>query len=290
MTEFEEYFYARGYKLNTVRIHRNNLNHFNRWCEVNNVNPKTATLNELYDYQDANRTKGEGAGTLSSRRKTLEFYYHFTKRKINPALLVRLEKRERTLPKNMLSEEHLLNIYMSMDVKTLTKKRDKVMLGLALFQGLKRADIDLLEIQHIDFEKNRILVPATHRSNKRYIPIKTFQKQELQQYVYELHPQLLKEAKKDTSKLFFSMGSGEKINNVLSMMVSDIKFNNPYFISFQQVAQSRISIWVKEFGLRETQYLSGMKYPTSVERYVTKNTDSLKNKLTFVHPMDRLGM
>ena len=290
MKKYKEYLVALGYKTNTVRGYNNTLEMYHTWCLENGVNPKKATLDELYDYQGYNRSKGESIGYIRSKNKAIELYFNSIGRKTNPSLLLKCEKRETKLPKHILDEDAMVSIYLGYLANNITKKRNKIVLGLTIFQALKRLELDTLEVEHIDFSSGYIHVPATLRTNARKLTLKQYQLQDLREYVYEIRPQLLKECRKTTNKLFFSQGSGEKLNNVLSLVLKEIKSNFSYFDSLMQLQQSRISIWVKEHGLRETQYMCGFRYVSSVERYVTKDMDALKNKLRLIHPLEQLGV
>ncbi len=61
-----------------------------------------------------------------------------------------------------------------------------------------------------------------------------------------------------------------------------------YFKSLTQLRESRISLWIKESGTRKAQYLSGIKYASSLERYQTKDIEKLRQKLAVIHPMGRM--
>jgi hypothetical protein len=47
-------------------------------------------------------------------------------------------------------------------------------------------------------------------------------------------------------------------------------------------------VWVKEHGVRKAQYLSGIKYVSSMLRYKTTDIEKLKTKLAIVHPLERM--
>lgn len=290
MIKFKEYLNKHGYHMNTQRSYTNIVNHFHNWCNDNEVNPKLATLDNLYDYQDWCRNKGDQTGTIRGRRLALKHYYKSSGRKVNPAMLLECKKRETTLPKNTLDDDTLTHIFASYVPQTLKQKRNKVIVGVLIFQGVNRCDLSLLQVEHVDLTNRVLYIPSTRRSNSRKVKLNPFQFHELQTYLYEIRPQLLIEARKETSQLFFSIGNGTGLNNSLSILLKEIKISNPYVNTLMQLRMSRITLWLNEFGLRKTQYFSGMKYPTSLERYETVNTDNLKRKLEKIHPMDRLGI
>ena len=290
MINFRKWLKEKGYLTNTIRGYINNMNCFINWCESNQIKPDVATLNQIYEYVEHIRNKGYGIICLKGRILALKHYYKFIRRKTNPALLVKVEKAEKKLPSNLLDEETLTSLFISIIPQTLGQKKSKVMLGLVIFQAVKREELELLELEHVDIENKRIYIPSSSRCNSRYVHLEMFQIKDIERYIYQLRPQLLKEAKKNTSKLFFSSGQGKHLNNSLTFIMKGIKRINPYLKTLAQLRESRITIWLKKYGVRQAQYLSGLRYPTSLSRYKKTDIDNLKNKLKLVHPMERLGI
>jgi len=288
MEDFKHYFEKRGYKPRTIRGYTNSLKQFFRWCEDNCINPEVATIEELYDYQSYTREQGLAVATIRERTIILKHYYRCIKRPENPALLLRAERQEKKLPKGMLDEEMLVELYLGILPKTHIQKRNKCMLGLILFQGLKRADLSQLKPEHINEDQSRIYVPETNKTNARYIPLKAIQREDLRHYIYTLRSQLIIEARKESDYLFFSQGTGKGLNNSLGLMFRALKKQYPNLGSLQQLRESKITLWVKEFGIRKTQYLSGIRYASSVLRYKAIDNDKLKHKIALIHPMERM--
>lgn len=110
------------------------------------------------------------------------------------------------------------------------------------------------------------------------------------EYLYEIRPRLLNEANKTTNRLFFSMGKGNSLTNAINLMTKELKKEYPIFKTITQLRESRMAIWVKEHGIRKAQYLSGIKYTSSMLRYKTTDIEQLKKKLAIAHPMERLKL
>lgn len=49
--------------------------------------------------------------------------------------------------------------------------------------------------------------------------------------------------------------------------------------------KSVIVNWLKQHNLRTTQHLSGHKYVSSTEKYVTTDIEKLKTTIILLHPM-----
>jgi integrase/recombinase XerD len=291
MKKFENYLIKKGYTPRTIKSYLLLFGMFTDWCRAYEVNIDTATLEELYDYQSFNRERGDKPSTMQGKISVIKHYYRFIKRKNNPALLVQTEKQEKQTVKNILDEETLMNIYLDYQPEAFVFTRDKVMLGLFIFQGLTRGEIESLELHHIELEKNRIYIPQTVTTNKRYLTLHPIQKRELKTYINQERKELLNTYHNtSTSQLFFSTRSKKSLTDVHNQMLRRIKKIFPYLISFKQIRSSRITIWVSQNGIRKAQYMSGMKNVTSLIRYRQADKEKLKQKLDVVHPMERLNL
>mgnify|MGYP001048733674 CR=1 FL=1 len=84
------------------------------------------------------------------------------------------------------------------------------------------------------------------------------------------------------------MGTAKFVNNAIQRKLNELKKIYPSFESLTQLKESRIRVWVQKHGIRKAQYLSGVKYTSSMLRYKTSDIDKLQPKLMIVHPMERL--
>lgn len=161
---------------------------------------------------------------------------------------------------------------------------------MTLFQGLKNEELSTIETHHIDLDDASIYIPSTNITNARTLSLHPQQIHHLMQYLYEIRPRLLIEANKSTDRLFFSMGKGNNLTNAIHLMVKELKRDHPILKTITQLRESRMVIWVKEYGIRKAQYLSGIKYTSSMLRYKTADVEQLKKKLAIAHPMERLKL
>ncbi|MFH1076634.1 MAG: integrase, partial [Pseudomonadota bacterium] len=87
-----------------------------------------------------------------------------------------------------------------------------------------------------------------------------------------------------TEKLFTSIGDSNNLHNSIDKLIRNLRRQYEYFINAQQIRQSRLSIWVKQYDLRQAQYLAGHKYVSSTERYQSTNLEDLQKELEKHHP------
>lgn len=206
-TDFKTYLLKNGFQPRTATSYANNLKLYLIWCQQHNLNTETTSLNDLYDYKRHCVEKGLSVNTIRQRLSVIKHYFESINRTDNPALFIKHKKREKTLPKFILSNEDAREIYRLIDVKTFIGRRNKVMLGMVIFQGLKREDLSALEINHINLEQVSLYVPSTAITNSRSIELHPMQMKSLMSYLYEFRPKLLTEAKKEINKLFFFYGN-----------------------------------------------------------------------------------
>lgn len=287
---FETFLEKRGYRKQTIYGYGNLLDKYLKWCAGQSIDPTRTSLEDLYHYKKSCIQEGLKPQTVRQHLGILKHYFACLKRVDNPALLIKHKKKEHTLPEHLFNEEELKELYRCLEVMSLIQRRDKVMLGMVIFQGLKREELSLLELGNINLEKAEVYVPCTARTNSRSIELHPMQMKDLLAYIYDYRPCLLGESKKHTERLFFSMGCGNKINNTVQLLMNNLRHWHPSLQSLAQLRESRMSLWVKKHGLRKAQYLSGIKYTSSMLRYKTQDMEQLKRKLAVVHPMERLNL
>lgn len=278
-----------GYAHQTRYSYTKNIMLFLDWCEQESIDPTKTGIDDLYTYVGHLRARDLSEHTVRQLVKSLRHYYDAIGYKENPVLFIRTGKKVVTMPKDLLDEETMLDMYLFYQPRTLSDRRNKVILGMVIFQGITRQEIGLLEVEHVELDKERIYIPATRSSNERYIPLRRAQIPDLEDYLYKVREQLLIEAQKKTERLFFTVGIGNRIHNALYLMTKRLRLYYPQFKSFSQVRNSRIAIWLnsQKKDLRKVQYLSGMRYASSLLRHKKTTTEQLKKKLDIIHPMDR---
>lgn len=287
MDSVKRYLEQKGYKGDTVTDYLRMVKRFKTWCDGNGVEPSKATLDDLYDYKEFCMKKGYSPNYTKHRILGVDHYYNAIGRSPNPARLMKHGRKELTLPKPPLSYDEMNEIYRTQEAYSLTQRREVVMLGIFLFQGVRIDEIELLTVNDLDLERGIISIPNTATTNTRNIPLTTAQVPKLMTYLYEARPKLLEESGKQSELLFFSTGKGNSLQSAITGVQKRLKQTHTGATCLSYLRQSRVSQWVKELGIRKAQYFSGMKYASSLLRYQVKDTDSLKRALQVVHPMER---
>jgi integrase/recombinase XerD len=220
---------------------------------------------------------------------------------INSAMGLYLKGTRRKIVSGIIAFEELESIYHSYPTETIRHKRNKVILGLLVYQAVNTEDLKSLEPGHVKLKEGKIyILGGNHRRNGRMLELKPFQILELHEYLTEIRPKILAEIEKPKparkpdrinvnrikDQLFVSINGSDNIKNSLLHLFRDVQKINPNITNAKQIRQSTITYWLKTHNLRQVQYMAGHKYVSSTERYQTNNLDNLQSKLEKYHPLN----
>ncbi len=161
-------------------------------------------------------------------------------------------------------------------------KRNKIILGLIIYQGLTTEELHQLESEHLKLKHGKIKVPGSRKRNSRTLDLKPFQILELNEYVNEIRPTINHQ---NYNQLFVSMEGNTNLKNSLHHLFRAIKRTHPNIGNGKQIRGSVITNWLKSYNLRQVQYMAGHKYVSSTERYQVNNLEELKKNVEKYHPL-----
>ena len=105
----------------------------------------------------------------------------------------------------------------------------------------------------------------------------------LTKYIQSTRAQILNQ--RENEKLIVHYGSANHIRNILRTLYERLEKKHERFKSIRQIRASVISNWLKNYNLREVQYMAGHKYVSSTERYLESRIEELQQRLDELHPM-----
>ena len=85
-----------------------------------------------------------------------------------------------------------------------------------------------------------------------------------------------------------SVDCGQKAvdtTNIWKALSKEIKTQNKKFINFQQIRTSIITHWLKQYNLRQVQYMAGHRFISSTERYLANQVEELQLDIDTFHPI-----
>lgn len=169
--------------------------------------------------------------------------------------------------------------------KVLAQKRNKVVLGLLLYQGLDSKDFKLLTVADIKLREGKVYIPGTRRSNEREIKLEALQIMDLMEYLLKTRNEILTLTGKSSEQLFISIGSSEKFNNILHYLIKRLHLINGKVSLFKQLRASVIVHWLKLYNLRQVQYLAGHRYVSSTEQFLVNEMEGMIEDIDKYHPI-----
>ena len=150
MKTFTDYLIKQGLRTKTAKNYNMKLERLKQGIEAQNLCLDTLSLEQLYDIKNFYKEQGFSLATIKQYFVCLKYYYRYIERKDNPATLIKFQKRPQTLPTNLLTHHEILDLYQSYSVVSIKDKRDIAILGIMLFQGLKRAEVEQLELHYLE--------------------------------------------------------------------------------------------------------------------------------------------
>ena len=225
---------------------------------------------------------------LNARIQALEQYFYYLiktkKRKEHPLKNFRVKTTKPKLLKGFLNNQELDSIYTNYPKKghhkgqfNLYAQRNKVLLGLLIYQAIPTRELEKLSIKSIDLEEVTITI------NKRKLSLKALQILELQEYITTTRPKIKTLLNLENSTLLFPKSNKTKLSLTLVTIKKQIK-NYFEIESIKQLKDSRIRLWLKKYNPREVQYKTGYKSLLSLEKYNQNKLDSLKQAVEKYHP------
>jgi len=300
---FKSYLQESGNSKNTIRQKSNYAGYFLTWLGAENLTPEETRYNDILNFIDHCHLEGKSKKHINSKLRSIRNFYDFLKAQnpeiTNPATNLHIKGIRQRLPSNIIGFKRLEELYQQYPVVDSRTKRNRIILGLLVYQGVTTEELKQLEVNHVKLKAGKIYVPGNRRRNSRTLELKPFQILELHEYLKKIRPQILNEIsnpkparkpnqidmKKLREQLFISINGSENIKNSLLHMFRNIRKTNPEILHPKQIRASVITYWLKDYNLRQVQYFAGHKYVSSTERYQLNHLDNLQRKIEKYHPL-----
>lgn len=303
---FKAYLYTQGMDPNTIRQKSNYTGYFLKWLEGENLEEKDNRYNDMLNFIDSCRLNGKSIKIINSTLRSVRSYYEFLKLTCpdvkNPALNLFVKGEPRKVISGIVDFKTLESIYSDFKADNLREKRNRVILGLLIYQGITTEELSALETSHLKLKEGKIHVPGNRRRCSRVLELKPFQVMELYEYLNEVRPRILEwisepkpfgrrpdkiNTERIGDQLFISVNGSEHIKNSMLHLFRLIRKTYPDIISARQIRQSVLFHWLKDHNLRQVQYMAGHRWVSSTERYKLNNLDSLQSKIEKFHPLSK---
>ena len=289
MNSFKEYLQSRKLRERSIVHILQYTRRFNEWLEKENLTAEKCTYTDLLSLVKYYRDKDFSIHNQNKHILGVRHYYNYLKHigrtKHNPAENLLIKGNIQKLPRDILSKEQLEEIYENYQPQTAVQKRNKILLGLLIYQGLTRDELDRLEPNNINLERGIILIKRNIKLRQRVLKLAACQILPLQEYLTEIRKTLQELKKESSEKLLITTGHTNTIIEIARELLNELQEKHSFLKSFRQIRNSIISHWLEEKNIREVQYLAGHGNIKSTQRYEQVNLQELTEQLNKYHPL-----
>ena len=136
---FKKYLKDQGSREGTIRQKSNYTGYYLKWLQQERLLPEQVGYNDMLSFIDYCRLEEKSKRQINTMLRSVRNYYQYLKEKdssiINPALNLHVRGERQKLPSGIITWDELERIYESYSTGTLREERNKVILGLYVYQG-----------------------------------------------------------------------------------------------------------------------------------------------------------
>ena len=318
---FKNYLQSQGKSKSTVTAYSSYILDFLAWLDKDGTEIEHATAKEVLSYLNHLQKKGQENKTRNIRLNVIKQFFNYqieaNQREDNPIthLKIRGTKHKKLYP--ILDKQQLESLCTNYQVPSeederktrnwfktyrLSKARNKAIMSLMIHQGLTTPEVNKLELNDLKLKEGTIYISGSRRSNERVLELKSSQIMELMEYQFTTRKELLEyqnlDQREEIKRLFLPTPTssrkvaGETLN-IWKRLSEELKSQNKdpstssgqCFINFKQVRTSVITHWLKQYNLREVQYMAGHRYVSSTESYLVNQVEDLQADIDQFYPM-----
>lgn len=316
MNKFREWLIIKGYTNKSIETIIKAVGYFIAWIEKENITDITeSSHNDIIAYIQHYNIRGTGKKTIAHYVLHLKKYFDWLMSEgevnDNPCSNIKIKGIQRKVLHEILSMEELEKLYNDyateitlqksetlkspppQHIQNLARKRNKIITGLFIYQGLRTGEIIKLQTVDVKLREGKIFIAGTKRSNERALKLESHQVFDLLDYINDTRKQILHHRNKSSpfggterglQELFLNLGESSRKNNLLAMLLTHLKKMNGKIKTLEQLRASVIVHWLKLYNLRKVQIMAGHRYISSTENYKANNLDDLKEDIKNYHP------
>ena len=292
MATFKTYLLSKGYSNNTAESYNRGLLQYIVWADTQNIASDQSTYNELISYIQHLKNKGLQQHSIQQTINSLNHYFKWLiqlqQRTDNPTVNITIKGIKKRKLHHILSKaelEKLYNDYSNIKSDSLAKKRNKIILSLLVYQGLNSTELGRLTTADLKLREGKLFISRTRKSNERTLTLESHQILDMMEYQLTTRTEILTITSKQTDLLFTSLGKSINFNSIISKLLPQLKKINKKITSIHQIRTSVIVQWLKQYNLREVQYMAGHRYVSSTEAYLVNDLDDLQDEIEKYHPI-----
>lgn len=291
MKEYENYLYEKGYRKNTIDRQIKEVSRFEKWLAVQNKALVDADYSIVLAYLGHRQLSSISEATIRNYLVSLKNYYGYLESikaiAVNPIHYLKLRKKNGVIASNnllvdIMSKSELEESYQIYCTNQRLLMRNKVLLGLHVFQGIQSGEEQRLQVKDIDLVSASIYLKGSTRIEARKLSLDARQILFLQQWIQG----------KSATTYLFKYESDNQVRNVRTNLVHQLnielarKGKRWKVDNLIHIRRSVLVNWLKEQSLRKVQYMAGHRWISSTERYLRANISELQQAIVLYHPLN----
>jgi site-specific recombinase XerD len=286
---FNNYLKRLGQSTNSIASCEKSVNLFLNWMEKQSIEPGQGSYADVLAYMKHCQKNGTTQRTIQNYVNMIRHYYdHLIEEKLietNPATGIKVQGVKRKSLYHIFKPEELHAIFNSYQDESLKGKRNKVMLGLLVYQGMKTEELAKLETKDVKMKEGKIEIPGGLKSEGRVLQLEPHQVLEFYDYVNSTRREILSQSKQQTDKLFVGIEGGESFSSCMTRLMFWARRKNKLVVNPKQLRASVIVKWLKMHNLRKVQYLAGHRFISATEAYRQNEMEGLTEEVNKFHPL-----
>ena len=228
LNEFDSYVKVKNYKQGKGTMYQNAAREFLIWLEESGITKiKEVTGKETVDYLEyliARPNKRRG-GTLAD--KTIKFHLFvqglfmlnlLESKKIETGFYIPSYNSGNGIPRNVLTVEEIKIVYQHSE-----SHLQRALLSIAYGCGLRRSEIEALDVRDIDFHTRMLIVRSGKGEKRREVPMSNMVVDYLKKYLIEEHyPKRVGKTQNEDAFFIYDNGkrmSGEYLGKTLKKIM-----------------------------------------------------------------------
>jgi len=210
LADFDADLGRRAVAAKTRTAYGGDLARFGAWCETHDLEPAAVGVRDLRRYAASLSAAGLRPTSVARAIASLRAFYRGLRERgevaQNPAELLTLPKRPRTLP-HVLRPEELTTLLDRIGASTPLDRRDRAMFELAYASGLRAEELITLTVDSVQFDSEHVRVEGKG-SKTRVVPVGEPAMRALADYVERARPALAH----DGARALFLSKSGRALS------------------------------------------------------------------------------
>ncbi|TRX46294.1 tyrosine-type recombinase/integrase [Fulvivirga sp. M361] len=294
---FINYLLRKGYSARTAKSYQEDVNRFSAWINKENTTLEEIRYADVLHYVQSMRHRVDQS-TISGAVNSLRHYFkhHIQQGTLtdNPTDQIEIKGVKKNRVYDVLEPLELEQMYHQFIITPLTtkhklkdleKQRDTVMLGLLVYQGITVQELMDLRPEDIKLRQGTIAIPGGRKSNSRELKLEAVQILDIQEYLSKTRNEILQAINKESEQLFVSIGASSTLYPTLRKFTNTIRKQTPRIKDLHQIRASVIVKWLKNYNLRQVQYMAGHRFVSSTEKYKLNDLRDLQEDINKFHPM-----